>query len=108
MVEPEDRTGDSDRTRYRVNRKLAHETADKFRDLFYEELDINLPEKAVFSKEELYYFFLHIALKDDFANNLTHGVGSERSRRDSRPDTLSGLMSRVIPCSDSNPWTLFA
>ena len=45
MFEPEDRTGDSQRTQYRVKRKQAHEIAEEFRELFYSELDLDLPEE---------------------------------------------------------------
>jgi len=87
MLEPEDRTGDSQRTQYRVKRELAHETADKFRELFYEELELNLPENANFTESDLYDFFLHIALTGDFANN---GAETWREEVDDESTAPSG------------------
>lgn len=69
MFEPEERTGDSQRTQYRVKREQAHEIAEEFRELFYNEIDLGLPEDSRFEIEDLLDFFLHIALTDDFANN---------------------------------------
>ena len=68
MVEPEDRTGESQRTQYRIKRELAHETVEKFRDLFYDKLELKMPDDAQFTEADLYDFFLHIALTGDFAN----------------------------------------
>lgn len=69
MVEPEDRTGESQRTQYRIKRELAHETVEKFRDLFYDKLELKMPDDAQYSEADLYDFFLHIALTGDFAND---------------------------------------
>jgi hypothetical protein len=87
MVDPEDRSGNSERTRYRIKRELAHETADKFRDLFYEQLNLNLPDTAQFTEEDLYDFFLHIALTGDFANN---GADTWREEVDDESTAPSG------------------
>lgn len=87
MLNLEDRTGDSQRTQYRVKRELAHETADKFRDLFYEKLELNLPENSEFTEADLYDFFLHIALTGDFANN---GADTWREEVDDESTAPSG------------------
>lgn len=68
-LEAEDKESASERTQYRVKRRLAHQMIEQFRTLFYDEIEINIPENASFEKEDLLDFFLHIALTNDFANN---------------------------------------
>lgn len=87
MVEPEDRTGNSNRTEYRVKQELAHETAEKFRELFYDVLELNLPENSYFEKEDLFDFFLHIALTGSFANG---GADTWREEVDDESTAPSG------------------
>lgn len=77
----------SERTQYRVKRRLAHQMIEQFRTLFYDEIDINLPDKASFEKKDLLDFFLHIALTDDFANN---GAKTWREEVDDEATAPSG------------------
>jgi len=86
-LEAEDKQNVSKRTEYRVKRRLAHEMSDKFRDLFYDKLDLNLPDNAEYSKEDLLDLFLHIALTDDFANN---GADTWREEVDDEETAPSG------------------
>lgn len=65
----EDKEEVSERTEYRVKRRKAHKMADEFREEFYDEIDVNLPENAISEKEDVLDLFLHMALTDDFANN---------------------------------------
>jgi len=85
MVEPEDRTGDSQRTQFRVKREKTHEVAERFRELFYDELELQLPDESDFTEADFYDFFLHIALTGDFANNGADTWREEVDEEDSAP-----------------------
>jgi len=63
---------------------------EQFRTLFYDKIDINLPDEANFEKKDLLDFFLHIALTDDFANNGAKTWREEVDDEDTAPsgDTL--------------------
>jgi hypothetical protein len=86
----EDNEDVSERTQYRVKRRLAHQMIEQFRTLFYDEIDVNLPNEASFEKKDLLDFFLHIALTDDFANNGAKTWREEVDDEDTAPsgDTL--------------------
>jgi len=86
-IRTEDVEGTSERTEYRVKRRLAHEMIERFRDLFYDEIDLNLPDEAHFEKRDLLDFFLHIALTGDFANN---GAKTWREEVDDESTAPSG------------------
>lgn len=80
----------SERTEYRIQRRTTHKMVEQFRDLFYNVVDMNLPEEATYEKEDLLDFFLHIALTDDFANNGARTWKEDVDDEDTAPsgDTL--------------------
>lgn len=68
-LETEDKHDASPRTEYRFKRRITHEMADLFRDRFYDEIDIEMPENAQYDKEDLFDLYLHMAFSNDFATN---------------------------------------
>lgn len=80
----------SKRSEYRIQRRKTHKIVEQFRDLFYEEIEINLSENADFEKGDLLDFFLHIALTNDFANNGARTWQEDVDDEDTAPsgDTL--------------------
>lgn len=68
-LETEDKQDGSARTKHRVKRRKSHEVAEQFRDVFYDELSLDMPDGATYTKEDLFDLFLHIGFTDDFANN---------------------------------------
>jgi len=89
-VREEDAEEVSERTESRIQRRKTHKMVEQFRDLFYEVVDINLPEEATYEKEDLLDFFLHIAITDDFANNGSQTWKENVDDEDTAPsgDTL--------------------
>jgi len=75
----------SPRTKYRVKRRKAHEAASKFRDLFYDKLELPLPDGAKFEKDDVFDLFLHIALTNDFSNNGAETWAEEVDDESSAP-----------------------
>ncbi|MDG5821816.1 transposase [Natronococcus sp. A-GB7] len=83
----EDKEDVSPRTEYRVKRRTAHEAADQFREVFYDKIDLGLPEGAAYTKEDLLDLFLHMAFSNDFANN---GAKTWREEVDDESTAPSG------------------
>jgi len=80
----------SARTKYRVKRRKSHEAAEQFRDVFYDELSLDMPDGATYTKEDLFDLFLHMAFTDDFANNGSLTWKEEVDNEETAPsgDTL--------------------
>lgn len=65
----EDKSDSSSRTKSRFKRQKTHEMADMVRDMFYDEIDLRMPEGSHYEEEHLLDLFLHMAFSSDFANN---------------------------------------
>lgn len=63
QIDAESKEDASRRTKYRIKRQTADEMAAMFRRMFYDELDLNLPEDADYEKADLLDLFLHMALR---------------------------------------------
>lgn len=74
-VEEEKEDDYSRRSKYRLKREKTTRLAKQFLGLFYDELELPVPDGAEVDKNDLFDLFLHMALTDDFANG-----GSETRR----------------------------
>lgn len=87
MLATEDKDDAPARTKARFKRRKVHQMAEQFRDLFYDDLDFNIPDGAHYDKADLLDLFLHMAFSGDFANG---GANTWRELVDDEDTTPSG------------------
>lgn len=88
-LETEDKDDASPRTKYRFKRRKTHQVSERFRELFFDEIELNLPDNANYTKEDLLDLYLYIAHTDGFASG-----GSEDWMEDNDSD-------RPVPSGDT-------